>query len=133
MMRKDTWPEDLNDYFRAPPAFAWGSADCCLWCADWILKITGADLGTAFRGTYASDEDAYARLRAAGFADVDDLAGSVLPPVAVALARRGDIVCGMFAGRKTLGICSGAQSAFLRLDGLEWIPTMDCVAAWRVG
>lgn len=131
-MRRETWPEDLHDYLLAPPPFAWGTADCCLWCADWVLKVTGVDHGAAFRGRYASDDEAYARLREAGFSDVDELARSILPPVAVPLAQRGDVVCGVFAGRKTLGICAGSHSAFLRQDGIEWVPTLNCIAAWSV-
>ena len=132
-MRQESWPEDLHDYLANPPAFEWGIADCCLWCADWILMATGIDHGGDFRGAYADEKQAYARLKAEGFADVDQMAAAFLPSTPVALAQRGDIVCAVFDGRKTLGLCAGAHSGFLReVGGVEWVPTLDCMAAWRV-
>lgn len=59
--------------------------------------------------------------------------------VPVAMAQRGDVVLSDKAGemsagmKRILGMCCGRDAAFVGPAGLVFIPTGDCLRAWRVG
>lgn len=55
--------------------FRWGQSDCLLFCAEWIKQRTGIDVGTCFRGTYATEQEAQALIvRHGGFAALAEAA-----------------------------------------------------------
>lgn len=72
--------------------------------------------------------------RALPFAYKESLAGSVdavLPRVAVALARRGDVVMARIP-EASLGVCNGREALFVAKSGLLSIPMRDVRLAWSV-
>lgn len=46
--------------------FAWGSLDCCLWAADWVLARSGRDPAAPLRGGYWTEAGAGELVRRAG-------------------------------------------------------------------
>ncbi len=130
MSRFEDWPVRLDAHLDSMRLlnFEWGVRDCVLFAASAVLAMTGEDLVPEFRGRYASKAEAYTLIKASG----ETLAACVdlrLPPIAVKLAGRGDIV--MWQG--ALGVCTGLSSFFMtEKNGLQGIPTRKCEAAWRV-
>lgn len=131
-MRVAGWESLLADHIRTAYAtpFAWGTHDCALWCADWVLKATGADLTGGLRGTYSTGIEATEALAAMGLSSVADLAARHLPEIPLGFASRGDVV---LHPQGALGICEGVYSHFPMIDGATRFPTGQCVKAWRVG
>jgi hypothetical protein len=104
--RAHDWPEQLIAFVevRRRMPFAWGSNDCALFAADYVLRITGVDLAATWRG-YDSAEGA-----AAHIAKVGGMPAFVasLTPREPNLAQRGDIVLADIEGRETFGLAVGS-------------------------
>lgn len=54
----------LVDHLRAGARtpFAWGTCDCALWAADWVVARTGRDPAEGLRGSYSSERGAAAQI-----------------------------------------------------------------------
>lgn len=130
-MRVQGWESLLADHVQkaAVTAFAWGSNDCALWCAEWVRIATGADLGSEWRGLYSSEEELQSLMGERGFFSPSDIADMHLTPKPLNFARRGDIVLHPIGA---LGICLGASSYFLMESGVARIGTLRCLRAWEV-
>jgi hypothetical protein len=104
-MRLIAWPELLADFIesrRAAP-FEWGKNDCCLFCADAVLAMTGEDPATAYRGKYSTDLGARKLIKkGAGMRGL-----CPWPSKPAGFAQRGDIVLADMEGMETLGIVVG--------------------------
>lgn len=117
----------------------WGKYDCCLFTCDWILACTGVDPAKDFRGTYKTKVGAYRAIKAfAG--DLQGVAERIfaelnMDPVAPLMGRRGDVVMVKGNGGNALGIIdmSGRAVAVQGKDGLEFVPAVHALKAWRVG
>lgn len=117
----------VEDRLHQP--FAWGVRDCCLWAADAVLAVTGADPAHDIRGTYDCKETAgevFRRLRGLESACDDRLGARVLP----AMGQPGDV--GLFAEdgpalAVNVGSCWMAQGP----DGLRPIRDDSVRLAWR--
>lgn len=108
-MRVDGWPEKLLaliDAHQHTP-HAWGEHDCVMFAGKAVEVITGVDFVAQFRGTYSTEAEAEAIL---------DREGGIEPwcvkhfgaPVAVGLARRGDLLIGPSPqGEDWLAVCVG--------------------------
>lgn len=153
--RLPDWPERLSDAIKAASGrpFSWGAHDCALFAADCALAVTGIDPLEPVRGAYASERGAMRVLRRLGCEDVEQLADLVIGArVPLALARRGDWVAIREPGIRdrgsddgpspgpypltsgpALGVCLGAQAAFLQENGLTFRRTLACAAAWKIG
>lgn len=136
MRRLPDWPERLISAVRAAEGrpFSWGSVDCAHFAADCCLAITGHDPIAPWRGGYDS-EFGWRRLMVEhGFADPAAWADAVIGPRGtVSAARRGDWVLAPYDEPPVLGVCCGAQAAFLMADGLTWRGTLSCAACWPIG
>lgn len=66
--RRAGWPEHLHACIaaRLGQPFAWGRHDCCLFAADCVAAITGADPAADLRGRYATASSAQRLLVAFG-------------------------------------------------------------------
>lgn len=89
--RRDDWRARLSAFIadRRDDPFAWGSRDCCLFAADAVEAMTGADFAVRFRG-YSTKFGALRALRRAGFQRVFDAADATWP--LGSRARTGDVV-----------------------------------------
>ena len=110
--------------------FEWGKQDCCLFAADCVQAITGADWAASFRGQYDSKVSAYRMLVDAG--GMEAVAAAALgEQIAPAMAQTGDIGMVEDAGR-ALVVCGGGNWLGAGLDGLECVAASRVVRAWRV-
>lgn len=110
--------------------FAWGRHDCATWAFAVRRALTGEDIWP-FAGQYRSLSGAKRLLRRNG-GDMAGLGRQLLgkPLPAILLAQRGDIVLG--GDDPAMGICVGADAAFLLKAGLTFLPLRTCHMAWRV-
>ena len=129
--RCNNWPDLLTAYIerKRHEAFAWGSNDCCLFAADWVLVSTGRDIAQEWRGKYAT---AYAALRflkaGGGIENLVERAGG--ERVATGLARRGDLVAQDCGDGVALGVCIGNSAAFVTANGIGFVP-FPLGSVWR--
>ena len=68
MTRHPDWPERLAAFLEArrDRPFAWGTHDCVLMAADWVLEATGTDPIEGWRGRWSSASQAARMLEQAG-------------------------------------------------------------------
>ena len=130
-MRRNDWPERLAAFVdaRRRAAFRWGTNDCCIFAADWVLEATGVDPAAHWRG-YASEAEAQAIIDAAG-----GLRGLVSLPerATTRLAQRGDVVLAEHEGRQLFGVViGGGWYAAPGLRGLEFRPMSEALVAFEV-
>lgn len=130
-MRRDDWPERLEETIRAAEgrAFAWGAHDCVTFAAACVAAMTGTDPAALVRGAYASSFGARKTVLEHG----DDLYALVTrkfgEPKPAAYARRGDLL----GHDGNLGVCIGGVGVFLtEHDGLTRIRVRDCLHCWSV-
>lgn len=132
-IRPDDWPERLAAFLesRGPEPFVWGSNDCALFAADWVLTLTGADPLGPLRGAWT--DEASARDLMASLGGLDAAARSVLgePLPTVLLARRGDVMLTPTdTGSWHLCICCGDH---WRGAGGSWGAVHSAACAWAIG
>lgn len=136
MRRFDDWPVRLDAAVEAARLrpHRWGQHDCALWAASVVHELTGVDPAAHLRGTYTSKIGALRVM--ADHGDLITLGGNALgASVPIAMAGRGDVCLGRFDenhGGVCLGICIGDRVAFTGLDGLVFVPLLDCELAWHV-
>jgi hypothetical protein len=123
---------ELEAVRRAP--YRLGEHDCFRFSCRVIAALTGVDLWPAYAG-YRTRREALAVMARYGRsfeAFVDHVVGA--PSVDVRHARRGDI-CALQTEdcEKHLGVCLGAEVAFLSEAGLVFVPTLSCLCCWRIG
>lgn len=104
-MRQLNWHQHLAQTLQAAMTrpFSWGEHDCCLFAADCVQAVTGADVATDFRGTYRTAPGA----KKAILARADSLTALIdglFARVDARLVQRGDVV--LFDGPQgeTLGV-----------------------------
>lgn len=127
-------PEFLRRASRT--GFIWGTHDCALYLADWIVEVRGVDPAAHLRGRYASELGCARLLARAG--GLEALVGACLAGVGIgrtdapqlgdvalvaAPTPRGERPCG--------AICTGPRWAMLGARGLISAPAVP-LAAWRV-
>lgn len=128
----------LQAFFREQSGrpFAWGSADCAFYLADWVMEAKEiADPAAAWRGTYSDQAGAAAILEAQGgfVALVTSLAENAACPV-TADPDDGDIAIIDLSTGLTGAIMTSGSWAFRTAKGLAWtrVPAGRVVKAWRV-
>lgn len=131
-MRVSRWPDILAakvEQWRGR-ALEFGVTDCCQFCADVVLALTGTDHRASFPA-YASREEAGTILASRG--GMAGLLTSVLgEPKPIAKAMRGDVVAADFGDGLAAGICIGVHCCAPGPKGLVFLPTAYAVAAWSV-
>lgn len=133
-MRCEDWPERLAAFVasRRHTPFAFGSHDCALFAADWILECTGTDPIAEIRGQWTDERSAMRILQDNG--GIEALANRYLgEPVAPLLARRGDIVLVELTGRPGLGVCLGETLGAPSDDvGVTVVSIAHAIKGWSV-
>lgn len=137
MTRFPDWEARLHRFLdaRRHTPFAIGTADCCTFAADAVLKMTGTDPMEPWRGTYETKADAIEMVEA--FGGLPRFLGVVLgPQIPVAEAMTGDVALVIPGGETTERLAAAvvvnevavAQGA----AGTVAIPMARAVAAYRV-
>lgn len=135
IVRRPDWEAALGQALEAASdkPFAWGAWDCVHFVAEAVQAMTGADPLADYRGGYATEAEAWAALseRDGNLRQAcKRVFGGMIRP---AFARRGDVV--MMRGGMAVGVCIGAQAAFVSDDGNELVlrPMTDMAWAFPVG
>lgn len=135
-MRIDGWETRLFEVVEAArhEPYQLGSHDCFRFACSSIEALTGVDRWPEFAG-YRTKRDALVRIARHGKSAEsagDWFCGS--PSVSTSRAQRGDILLLQTEdGEQHLGVCLGAQAAFLHERGLLFVPTLTCICAWKIG
>ena len=142
MSRRPDWQSALGEFLIANQArpFAWGQWDCCLFVADAIRTITGADLACGLRARYSSLREARWILRARyGSASIERSVAKLfsvaeLPEVSPRFAHRGDPVIARGGSDFQVGVVGLNGSIVINSEtqGLIEIPRTLAVRAWHI-
>lgn len=131
-MRPQDWPALLDGYIEAArrTPFAWGHHDCVTFVCGWHAAMTARDVYAPFRGRYDSETAAFRILLGLDIRDMDAFGRHLFgdPLANNAHIGRGDIVIAEGA----LGICTGAQGAFLSEEGLAFRRHDKFEVGWSV-
>jgi hypothetical protein len=131
-MRLADWQLRLAEFVkaRAPMPFVWGENDCCLFVADAIEAMTGADPAAPVRG-YDSALGAHRLIEGAG--GLRELVSQLLgEPVSPLMAGVGDAVLLDNEGRELLAICNGTSAIGPSESGLAVLSMEAARVAWKV-
>ena len=134
-MRIEGWETRLNDVIEAAlyRPFRWGENDCCLFAAECVKAVTGADVGSPYRGLYDSAHGAACLLdELGGLEGVVSVCFAGFSEIPPAMAQRGDLVLTLNAGREVLGVVTAVQIAVPGESGLVFLPVSTASKAWRV-
>jgi hypothetical protein len=135
IVRRPDWPQRL---YRATVAamrrpHAWGAHDCATFASDCIEAMTGTDPMADLRGRYDSAVSAARVIVEAGASDLGELAAQRLPEIALAEARRGDVMLCKGPMGEFLAIVQGANAVGPAGFGLIYVPVSQGLRAYRVG
>ena len=128
------WPERLDALLRARAEwpFVWGVHDCCTFCADAVLAITGVDVMGTLRQRYQSAFEALALTQELG--GLKGAVSSVLgEPCDPAFCTVGDVLLIANDDREVVALCNGQTAVVVGMHGLITIPEPVVLAGWRVG
>ena len=106
-MRKENWLECLNKYLDSvyDKPFEWGSHDCCHFSAACVEAMTGEN---PMKFKYKTKTGA---LRLIKKIPLDKRLEKIFgKPIALAAAKRGDVMFQTFNGAGGVGICIGEDS-----------------------
>lgn len=136
MMRLEDWPARLHaavEAARSTP-FEWGRHDCILFAADCVAAMTGDDLAAAFRGRYATRDEAYSLLLTLGGGLEHAITQALGRPPANnwRMAARGDVVVVDVETGSAAGVVIGNRIAVPEPRGLAFLPLSAARCYWRV-
>lgn len=132
-MRKENWLECLNSYLDSvyDKPFKWGSHDCCHFAAACVETITDQN---PMKFKYKTKTGA---LRLIKKIPLDKRLEKIFgKPMAVASAKRGDIMYHIFDDWPCVGVCIGQDALFVGEDGSEGlitVATLECEKAFMNG
>lgn len=135
IIRRDDWELAMAEAFdrAADRPFSWGSWDCVHFVSDVVEAMTGVDPMADYRGAYADEAEAWAVLSQRD----GNLRGACRRAfgreIRPSFARRGDVV--MPRGGLAVGVCIGAEAAFVSPDGegLVVLPMREMARAFPIG
>lgn len=125
----------LTSYLRGAVRmpFAFGRADCALFVADWMVRLTGRDGADHLRGCYASAADA-ARLHGPlGLTRTVDRCARGIGLVRTRKPTMGDIAVIVAAGEVYCAIRSASGWVVRGNRSITRLSDARVVAAWGVG
>lgn len=129
-MRKENWLECLHEYLDSvyDKPFKWGTHDCCYFSASCVEAMTGKN---PMKFKYKTKTGA---LRLIKKIPLDKRLEKIFgKPIALAAAKRGDIMLQIFDGFDGVGVCIGENSLFVGetdREGLIPVPTLSCKKAY---
>lgn len=140
-MRFSDWETRLEAHLTSVwnNDFQWGVHDCALFAAGCIEAITGQDVATQFRGTYATEDDAYEVIQTFAGAGLHALAEKIADTfkfveVEANFAQRGDAALCEETERNVLGVIdfSGRSVMIAGIKGVVKRPLSCIKRAWRI-
>lgn len=132
-MRRQDWPEKLDEYLTRPHVFDWVNCNCALFAFDAVLEMTGHDFAKEFRSVKTKRGMLVKFKRIYGGKVTDCAVKELGLPISLKMAKRGDVIAVKIKDGSALGICLGSSSIFISEDeGEIRIPTMKCMVAWSI-
>jgi hypothetical protein len=126
--------DEIDRLWRTP--FDWDGHECVIGLAgNMALAITGVDCAAEYRGTYKTAAGALKVMRAAGYENVADMVGAMLPEIHPSLAHVGDIAAIPMDSPFgfALGVVNGERILVLMPDGIGTVDLLDATRAFKVG
>lgn len=134
MMRRPDWLERLHDFVQSRSAVPhkFGENDCCLFCADAVLVMTGHDYLAHMRGKWSNEREALRILKQLGglLNATTDLLGVPIDPK---LAQRGDVVYAVGAADSLITVHMGEYLLAPSKQGMAYIHLDSAHCAWPIG
>lgn len=126
----DQTDQTLKIWRTVPFSYETGQ-DCLMSLADHVLRVTGVDHGAMWRGSYHSEQEAFAHVMKWG-GPLNMVDASCLPRTDA--PGRGDIVIANVGGKPIGGLHTGHSIAFRLPHGVGDINSklVKIIAAWRV-
>lgn len=129
-VRKPDWELCLARELAREEPFKWGERDCCLFAADCVKAMTGDDPAKAWRGIYASEDEATALTGGNIASVISDALAVEIPP---GYAQRGDVVLiPTRQGDMAAVIGLDGKAVMLLEQGYRRLPASLATKAWRV-
>ena len=112
--------------------FQWGTTDCCLSAADYVLLMTGSDPAPEFRDVYDTEVEAVRLIENAG--GVVALLDSRELLLRARWPDRGDLVVIWTGAEQVVGLCTGQGAAFRLPRGVKEtdLRFLTVIACWKV-
>lgn len=130
MMRKESWPSDLNAFIQTVGPFQWGQNDCCLFAANAVECITGVDPAKKYRG-YKTKLGAAKKLKGMTIDEV--WTKEFGEPINPKLLQRGDVVLFQNGQDQSVGVCLGVQFAAISEEGLIMLDMQNhAIMGWKI-
>jgi hypothetical protein len=138
MKRRGDWHSRLNafiDSVKRQP-FDWATNNCGEhFAAGAVEAMTGVDVAAKWRGRYTTASGAVRVMKKDGFANLGDMAASILFEVHPSRARLGDIACvpadGPFG--MSLGVINGEVILVLGEKHMGLVPLARAMRVFAVG
>lgn len=135
LTRVECWPDRLVETIerhRSAP-FVWGKTDCARLFSEAVLAVTGVD-PLADYPPWSSEAEAAEILSVAGYATMKTYCDAHFPSIAVAEARRGDLVMPeAIVPLMCPAVVVGAMAVSRDVSGWAVMPLDLMTRAWRVG
>ena len=140
VLRYQDWTSRLDAVLRetANRELEYGQLDCCMFCANVVLALTGFDPAHDLRGQYDNENAAYALMkdRFGGYIEktVSTLAKrSGFEEIPVLMAQRGDVVIVGSNRQCSAGVVDmSGRNAAIFPKKLMYVPIRHARRAWRV-
>jgi hypothetical protein len=138
MKRIKGWEHKLAECIKDAydKTFEWGTFDCCMFSADTVFALTGVDLAADYRGSYSTEDGAYA-IAGANLGDFVAARAEANSMPALAnprMGQRGDLMVVTNQGREAVGIVGldGRFALCAAPTGLASVPMKDWLKGWKV-
>jgi hypothetical protein len=135
--RLENWRSDFFQAIETHRAFdfAWGTHDCAILTADCIAAITGVDLAAAYRGRYATEQEAGVILAELGYQETAEILAKNFDEIHPSQAIVGDVAVIPVLRSRPWAVAPvvGAELAvFAPYGPLGLVPLDEAVRAFRV-
>lgn len=134
--RLPDWPERLAGFFadRQDQPFGWGTQDCVSFASDAAMALTGHDPLVAYRGQYATEDEAAAII---GDGDLKRFVAQLMAEFGasecpVVFAQRGDWAMVQIGNQLVTGVVAGEHVAAPGQRRLAFVPLSRAVMAWAI-
>jgi len=139
VVRYEDWPSRLDAILRetARRELEYGQLDCCMFCANAVLAITGHDPAYDLRGQYDSENAAYALMKEKFGGYIEKTVAALakrsgFEEIPVPMARRGDVVLVGSNRQCAAGVVDLSGKAAVYPKRLIAVPITNARRAWRV-
>lgn len=140
VLRYQDWTSRLDAVLRetANRELEYGQLDCCMFCANVVLALTGFDPAYDLRGQYDSENSAYTLMHEKFNGGIEKTVSALakrsgFEEIPVLMAQRGDVLLVGKKGKQSSGVVGMDGRAVIFPEKLMHLPIRHARRAWRVG